>query len=361
MSQAARPAKSFRIVALMAAATMALAACGQNSAAQTGSSSAAINTVRIGFFPNLTHAPALVGLQEGLFKEALQPLNLTVTPIPFNAGPDAVTALFSDSLDIAYVGPNPTINAYTQSKGEAVRVIAGAASGGAALVVRKSIASPADLRGKKLATPQVGNTQDVALRHWLKAQGLSATVEGSGDVSIVPQPNAEGLTAFNSGRIDGAWVPQPWVAEYVKDGAKVLVDEAALWPKGRFVTTNVVVRTRFLQTHRDAVAAFLDGHVAALQAIKKDPSAAAQAANESLLSLTGSELEPGILASAFRDVEFTADPLPRTLKESADNAVAVGLLAEAKISDAGGLPGKLYELGPLNEALARANLVAVQQ
>ncbi len=355
-----RPAKPLRLAALMATAAMALAACGEGSAAQTSSSPAAIAAVRIGFFPNLTHAPALVGLQEGLFKDALQPLKLTVTPTVFNAGPEAVTALFANSLDIAYVGPNPTINAYSQSKGEAVRVIAGAASGGAALVVRKSITSPAGLKGKKLATPQLGNTQDVALRHWLQSQGLRATVEGGGDVAIVPQPNAEGLAAFISGQIDGAWVPQPWVAEYGRAGARVLVDEASGWPLGRFVTTNVLVRTSFLTAHPEAVAAFLDAHIAALQEINEDPERAARAVNENLRALTGASLDPAILRAAFDDVEFTADPLAHTLKQSADNAVAVGLLDQAKIDAAGGLPGSLYDLGLLNEALQRAKLDPVQ-
>ena len=238
-----------------------------------------VTTLRLGFFPNLTHAPALVGLQEGLFKAALKPVGVTVTPTAFNAGPDAITALFAGSLDITYIGPNPTINAYAQSKGEAVRVIAGAASGGASLVVRPEIMDAAGLAGRTLATPQLGNTQDVALRNWLTEQGLTATTEGGGDVSIKPQANAEGLAAYAAGSIDGAWVPEPWVSEYVKAGAKVLVDEKTLWPGGQFVTTNIIVRTEFLAQHPDIVEAFLTGHVAALDAIETDPAAAKAAVN----------------------------------------------------------------------------------
>jgi NitT/TauT family transport system substrate-binding protein len=341
-----------------------LAACSSSDAqevAASGSPAAQeIKTVRLGFFPNLTHAPALIGMQEGYFKDALKPLGVTVTPTAFNAGPDAVTALFGDSLDITYIGPNPTISAYSQSKGEAVKVIAGAASGGAALVVSKDINSAADLKGKTLATPQLGNTQDVALRYWLTQQGLTSTVEGGGDVSIKPQANADGLTAFGAGQIQGAWVPEPWVSEYVAKGAKVLVNEKDLWPDGKFVTTNILVRSEFLAEHPDVVQAVLDAHVKALQEIEKDPAAAKQDVNAALQSLTGSQLDAKIIDSAWEQVEFTADPLPQTLVESAQHAVEVGLLDQGEIDTAGGLPGTLYDLTLINKSLADAGLDQVQ-
>lgn len=340
---------------------LGLAACSSTSADPAGSNAApaAIKTIRLGFFPNLTHGPALVGLQDGHFKAALKPLGLTVTPTAFNAGPDAVAALFGGSLDITYIGPNPTINAYAESEGVAVRVIAGAASGGAALVVRPGIESAADLKGRRIATPQLGNTQDVAFRAWLEEQGLASDVDGGGDVAITPQANAEGLAAYAAGQVDGAWVPEPWVSEYVKAGATVLVDEASLWREGQFVTTNVIVRTQFLQEHPDAVEAFLTGHVATLQAIAEDPKASAEAANASLKSLTGSSLAPDVLASAWGTVEFTADPLPATLTKSADDAISVGLLDAGKVDRAGGLPGTLYDLTLLNKVLAAAGQPAV--
>ena len=345
------------LTALVAVASVALAACGGGTSDAGSSGSAAaekVTTVRLGFFPNLTHAPALVGLQEGLFKKALKPLNVTVTPTAFNAGPDAITALFAGSLDIAYIGPNPTINAYAQSKGAAVKVIAGAASGGAALVVRPEITDAAGLKGKTLATPQLGNTQDVALRYWLQQQGFTTTTEGGGDVSIKPQSNAEGLAAYAAGTIDGAWVPEPWVSEYVKAGAKVLVNEKDLWPDGKFVTTNVIVRTDFLNQHPDVVQAVLEGHVAALDAIKNDPAGSKAAVNASIQSLTGSSLDPAVLDSAWANVDFTADPLPATLVESAKHAVAVGLLDQSEIDAAGGLPGSLYDVTAINAVLKAA-------
>ncbi|MBK9739526.1 MAG: ABC transporter substrate-binding protein [Actinobacteria bacterium] len=353
--------KRLAAVALAAsAASLTLSACGGSATADAGSQAAEkVTTLRLGFFPNLTHAPALVGLQEGLFKAALKPVGVTVTPTAFNAGPDAITALFAGSLDIAYIGPNPTINAYAQSKGAAVRVIAGAASGGASLVVRPEIADAAALKGRTLATPQLGNTQDVALRYWLQEQGLSTTTEGGGDVSVKPQANAEGLAAYAAGSIDGAWVPEPWVSEYVKAGAKVLVDEKSLWPDGKFVTTNIIVRTEFLQQHPDIVTAFLEGHVAALDAIGADPAAAKAAVNASLQSLTGSTLDATVLDAAWEQVDFTADPLPATLVESSSHAVTVGLLDQGEIDEAGGLPGSLYDVTAINAVLKAAGKPSV--
>lgn len=341
-----------RLLAAIAATglVLGLAGCGADGA--TGDSGAAseadVTTVRIGFFPNITHAPALVGLQEGLFKDALREAAVTVTPTAFNAGPDAVTALLSDSLDISYIGPNPTINAYVQSQGDAIRVISGAASGGAALVVRPDITTAKDLVGRTFATPQLGNTQDVAFRYWLQEQGLSSTAEGGGEVSIKPQANGEGLAAYGAGEIDGAWVPEPWVSEYIKKGAKVLVDEGSLWPDGQFVTTNIVVRTEFLQQHAEIVSAFLRGHAAALQRIESDPAAAKEAVSGALKSLTGSAPAADVLDSAWQKVQFTADPLPATLKESAQHAIDVGLLDAAGVQQAGNFD-QLYDLDIISQ------------
>ena len=345
----------FGAVLVAAALAAGIAGCSSSSGSEASgdasASAAPVKTVRLGFFPNLTHAPALIGLQEGLFKEALADKEVTVTPTAFNAGPDAVSALFGGSLDIAYVGPNPTINAYAQSGGEAVRVVSGSTSGGAALVVKPDIKTPEDLRGKTLATPQLGNTQDVALRYWLKEQGFTTNTDGGGDVSILPQSNSEGLTAYQTGQIDGAWVPEPWVASYEEAGAKVLVNEKSLWPEGKFVTTNIIVRKQFLDENPELVTLVLQGHLAALDEIKADPEKAQAAANASLQSLTGSSLDPKILSKAWGQMEFTPDPLEATLAESAQHAVDVGLLDQSQLDAAGGLPGTLYDLTLINSLL----------
>lgn len=354
-----------RTVVVLLAGSLALSACGGSSdeaSSTTGNgeqAAAEISTLRLGYFPNLTHAPALIGVQQGHFKSALRGIGITVTPTVFNAGPDAVTALFADSLDCSYIGPNPAVNAYVQSGGEAIRVVSGAASAGASLVVRPEINSVADMVGMAFATPQLGNTQDVAFRYWLKEQGFETTVEGGGEISIQPQANAEGLAAYGSGAIDGAWVPEPWVSEYLARGAKVLVDEATLWPNGNFATTVIVCRTAFLEQHPEAVAALLRGHLASLDSIESDPTAAKESFTLNLTALTGSSPKPEILDRAWDQVRFTYDPLTATLVKSAADAVAVGLLDQSAVDGSGGLPGTLFDLTILDTVLAEAGKPAV--
>ena len=301
-------------------------------------------TVRLGYFPNITHAPALVGVQEGLFKAAL-PANVTLETKTFNAGPDEVQAIFSDALDIAYIGPNPTINAYQKSNGDAVRIVAGSTSGGAALVVKPDINSAQDLKGKTVASPQLGNTQDVALRSWLKGQGLSTDTSGGGDVSIKPQASADTLTSFQAGDIAGAWVPEPWATRLVQEGGgKVLVDEKTLWPQGQFVTTQIVVSTKFLNAHPDVVQAILAGHLAALAAIEADPTGSQQAANDAIQAATGKALSEKVVAVSWNNLAFTYDPISSSLSKVASDAEAAGLLKPVNLDG-------IYSLGLLNNLL----------
>lgn len=342
------------------AMAMAMAACGGTGsgsgvASGSGDRAAAVAAtapadtqtapVRIGYFPNLTHAPALVADAEGLFSKRIGAGKVTTQT--FNAGPDVIQALFSDSIDISYVGPNPTITAYTQSQGASIRVIAGATSGGAFLVVKPSITTPDQLRGATLATPQLGNTQDVALRHWLSGKGLSTDPEGGGEVRIRPVKNAAALASYVSGQLDGAWVPEPYASQFVAKGAHVLVDERSLWPEGRFVTTNIVVRAQFLAEHPQTVRAFLEADLDALDLIAEDPAAAQRDVAAQIARTTGQTVPADSLAAAWKNLTFTADPLPATLKQSADHAAAVGLLP-ARPSD--GL-AKLWDLTILNAAL----------
>ncbi len=355
-------------IAVVAASAMGLAACGNSggsgssadlSATGTTSASAPVTTLRVGFFPNVTHAPALVALQEGFLETALADVKVKVAPSMFNAGPDAVTALFGDAVDVSYLGPNPTVSAWTQSQGDAVTVISGAASAGASLVVKPELTSAESLRGKTLATPQLGNTQDVALRFWLKEQGLATDAQtGSGDVNITPMANSQAVTAFQSGAIDGAWVPEPFASQLVAAGGAVLVNEASLWPGGQFVTTDIVVRTAFLTEHPDVVEAFLLANTQAVEFIKAEPEQAQADFNASLKALTGSGLDEALLASAWKNIVFTVDPLKATLVESAAHAVQVGLLDQAKIDAAGGFD-PLYDLTLLNKVLAEQKLGAV--
>ena len=353
------------LAALAAVSALALAACSSSSGGSTspsGSSSSSaseITTLRLGFFPNLTHAPAYVALQEGYFKDDLGTLGVKVAPTLFNAGPDAVTALFANAVDIAYVGPNPTVNAWTQSKGAAIKVISGAASGGASFVVAKDITSVKDLEGKTGASPQLGNTQDVALKYWLNKQGEQVAADGTGSVTVTNASNSDIVTAFGTGDLSGAWVPEPYAQSLIAAGGHVLVNENDLWPGGKFVTTNIVVRSQFLDEHPDVVQAFLTANEQALAFIKKNPTQAQADFNSGLLALTGSSVDSAILPKAWDQVTFTDDPLKATLVASAAHAVSVGLLEQSAIDGAGGFD-PLYDLTLLNKVRAKASLPPVQ-
>ena len=333
--------------ALMIAATAVLAAgmlsaCGDETAASSGSAEEA-TAIRLGYFPNITHAPALIGVKDGLFQQKLGSTKLE--PKTFNAGPAAIEALFSGAIDATYIGPNPAINGWSQTKGTGLKIIAGSTSGGAGLVVKEGINSPADLKGKKIATPQLGNTQDVALRAWLKKNNLTADQQGGGDVSVLPQDNATAVQAFAQGAIDGAWVPEPNLSRMVLDSkGKILVNEKELWPNGQFVTTHLIVKQDFLKKYPATVKKLLEGHVAAEKLIADDNAKAQTDANAQIEALSGKPLKPEVLKSAFANLSFTNDPIASSLFTSAQNAQDVGLLKPVDLKG-------IYDLGPLNEVL----------
>jgi NitT/TauT family transport system substrate-binding protein len=328
-----------RVVALLLLA----ASCGGGTGA--GGSTSPI-PLRLGYFPSLTHGPAIVGVERGIFDKHLGSL-AKLTTASFNAGPATIEALFSGAIDAAYIGPSPTLNAYAKSQGKAIRVIAGAASGGAFLVVKPDISAASDLKGKRLASPQLGNTQDVALRSWLKSHGLGTTLQGGGDVSIAPQENAQTLESFRSGQISGAWVPEPWATRLVQEaGAKVLVDERDLWPDGRYVTTQLIVRTEYLRRHPAAVKALLRGHLEATDFVQQ-PEAARSAVNDGIARVTGKPLPDALLRASWDHVSFTVDPIASSLRRNAADAQALGLLEHVELD-------ALYDLRLLNEVLREA-------
>jgi NitT/TauT family transport system substrate-binding protein len=305
-------------------------------------------SLKLGYFPNITHATAIVGVESGIFARDLGP-GVTFETATFNAGSSAIEALLNGAVDATYIGPNPAINGYAKSGGAALRIIAGATSGGAFLVVKPSIKTVDQLKGTKLATPQLGNTQDVALRYWLKQQGLKTDTSGGGDVSILPQDNSQTLDAFKSGAIDGAWVPEPWASRLVLEGkGKVLVDEKTLWPGGQFVTTQLMVRTAFLKDHPDVVQHLLEGQVAATDFLNANPAEAKTLANQAIQKVAGKALPQAVLDAAWPNMTFTNDPIAASLRKGADNAKAVGLL------DAGTKLDGIYDLTLLNKVLKAA-------
>lgn len=324
-----------------------LAACAAPPAAPA-------NVLRVGYFPNITHSQALLGLARGDFQRALG-ADVIIQATTFNAGPSVIEALFAGQLDLAYIGPNPAINGFVQSKGEALRIIAGATSGGAALVVRAEagITGPADLAGRRLASPQLGNTQDVALRNYLAAHGL-ATVEKGGAVEVIPTQNPDILDLFRRGQIDGAWVPEPWASRLVVEGGGVvLVDERELWPAGDFVTAHLIASPAILEAHPEWIRAWLDAHLALTQWELDHPAEAQTALNAQIKALTGQELPAAVLAQAWGRMRPTWDPIAASLQASADAAYAAGFLkAEPDLRG-------IYDLGLLNAALQAQNLPAI--
>ena len=313
-------------------------------------------TVRAGYFPNVTHSQALVGRAQGRFEQALGP-GVRIEWKVFNAGPSVIEALFARALDLAYVGPNPAITGYVRSNGEALRVIAGATSGGAALVVRTAtgIQKPDDFHGKKIATPQLGSTQDVALRAWLQAHNLK-TREKGGDVLVIPIANPDQLTLFLKGEIDAAWAPEPWASRLIQEAnARLFLDERDLWPNRQFVTAHLIVRTPFLREHPDVVKSWLRAHVELTEWIKAKPTEAKQVINQQIQKDTGKALPSKVLDESFSRLQATYDPIRSSLLTSAQQAYDAGFLGRERPDLSG-----LYDLALLNEVLLEKKAKPIQ-
>ena len=337
--------------AMIGAALLLAAGCSSSSSSSSSSGSAdptgaannaaASVTVRLGFLENITHASALVGLKEGFFTKALGSAG-TLKPTAFSTGTQETVAILAGQLDAAYVGPNPAINAWQKSGGTAIKIVSGAATGGASVVVAKGITSAAQLKGKTLATPSLGNTQDVALRYWLKQNGLATTSTGGGDAFIKPtSPNSAAVLEFKSGQIAGGSEPAPYDIEMVSDGGTVLLSEPG-------VTTLLVVTQSFLSAHPAIVADLIKAQIQANAFIKSNPTAAQADANAELADYTGKPLKASLIAASFKEITFTDDPDASSLTADASQAVSLGLLKPVNLSG-------IFDLGPLNQALSAAD------
>jgi len=322
------------------------AACSSSSSTSSGSTTgtsaagAAPVTVRLGFLANITHAPALVAIKNGYFTQALGKAG-TVQTTTFSSGTQETTAILAGQLDAAYVGPNPAINAWQKSNGTAIKIVSGAATGGASIVVKPGISGASQLKGQSLASPSLGNTQDVALRYWLKQQGLATSATGGGDVTIKPTtPNSAAVLEFKSGQIAGASEPAPYDIEMVKDGGKVLLSEPG-------VTTVLMVTQSFLSAHPAIVADLLKANMQAIDFIKSNPAAAETAANAELAAYTGKPLKASIVAAAFKEIDFTVDPDISSLSTDAQQAASIGLLKPVNLNG-------VFDLTALNKLLAAA-------
>lgn len=350
--------KSLRrgITVIAALPLLALAACGYGShsddtdTAKVAAGSKKIDgldSVKIGYFGNLTHATALVGREQGLFQKELGATKADYAI--FNAGPSEIEALNSGSIDIGWLGPSPAINGYTKSNGKSLKIIGGSASGGVKLVVNpKKIKSLKDVKGKKIATPQLGNTQDVAFLNWVAEQGWKVDAQsGKGDVTVVRTDNKITPDAFKAGSIDGAWVPEPTASKLVAEGGRTILDESTLWPDKKFVITNIIVRQAFLKEHPKAVEAVLKASVEANKWINANSDKAKTAANKQLGIDSGKELPANVLDPAWKSIRFTDDPLAATLNTEAAHAVKAGLLQKPNLKG-------IYDLTVLNKILKAA-------
>nr|WP_209439431.1 aliphatic sulfonate ABC transporter substrate-binding protein [Kitasatospora phosalacinea] len=310
------------------------------------------DTVKIGYFANLTHGTALVGLKQGILQQELGGTQIKTQV--FNAGPAEIEALNAGSIDIGWIGPSPSINGFTKSEGKSLKIISGSASGGVKLVVNPDkIKSLDDIKGKKIATPQLGNTQDVALLNYLAEKGYKVDAQtGDGDVKVLRTDNKVTPDAYKSGSIDGAWVPEPTASKLVTLGAKVLLNEKDVWPDKKFVITNLIVSQKFLKEHPDVVEAVLRGSVKTNAWIKANPDQAKTVANEQIKADAGNSLDAAILDPAWQDIDFIDDPLANTLQAEADHAVTAGLLKKPNLAG-------IYDLTLLNKVLKASNQPAV--
>jgi len=352
--------KSVLVIALIAITFSVLAYQYSVNIANAQTNDGQSKTLKIGYFPNINHAQAVIGLNNGDFQKILGN-NTKVETIVFNAGPSAVEALLANRIDATYIGPNPTINGYVASGGKDIRVISGVSSGGASFVVRNDagIQSVKDLGGKKFASPELGNTQDVSLRKYLVNNGYK-TAENGGNVTVVPVANADILTLFLKKEIDGAWVPEPWATRLVNEAnGKIFVDERDLWPpQGKFVTANIIVRTDYLNQNPDVIKKLLEAHVNETLWINQNKEKAINDFNIELKKLTGKTIANNVLSNALTKLEFTYDPIKVSLFKDANDAYDLGLLAKGKSKPD---LSNIYDLTILNKLLEEKGLPIIQQ
>lgn len=312
------------------------------------------DVLRIGYFTNINHIQAVIGIGNGDFQNSLD--NVKIESQVFNAGPSAVEALVANRIDVAYVGPNPAINGYLKSDGQALRIISGASSGGAVFVIRNDsgINDIHDFAGKKFASPQLGNTQDVALRSYLLKNGYK-TSENGGSVTIIPAKTADIVTMMTKKDIDGAWVPEPWGTILAKQAnGRIFLDERDLWPNGEFATALIVARTDYLNSHPDVIQKLLEAHVKETIWIKNNKDDAIKSFNEQVQKLTGKTIPSDVISQALSRMEITYDPVKLSIDKSANDAYSLGFLGDKKPD-----LSNIFDLTILNKVLQEQNLSTI--
>ena len=285
------------------------------------------NKLRIAYFPNIGHAVPIVGIEQGYFADDLGS-EIEIETRVFDSGPQVIESLFSNSVDIAYVGPGPAINGHLNSENKNVKILAGAASGGASFIVHPNseITSASDFAGKKIAAPQIGNTQDVSLRNYLSENGLQPKEKG-GSVTVYNIPNPDIYTLFVKGEVDGAWVAEPWatILETELDGNRLFYEED-LWPGKQFASVLVIGNTDYVKNNPETVSNFLQSHHNTVQWINENPVETRNVFNSFLKSYLGQSLSDEIVDIALSNLQIIDDPLPSSIHSFAEQADSLGYL-----------------------------------
>jgi len=338
-------AKNYVIVPIMAIVLCVFGGCDHN---ETTNANGNANAVRLGYFPNVTHAQALIGVSRGDFQKALGS-EVKLEPQTFNAGPSVIEAVFAGHVDMAYIGPSPILNGFFQSKGEEVRVVAGSGTNGVLVIGNKKrgITKLEQLRGARVATPQLGNTQDISAKYYLTHDLGAKLKSDQGDTDVIPIANPDIETLFEKDQLDAAWVPEPWGTRIIDRGLAVLIEEEKnLWPEKSFPITNVIVRREFLEKHEDLVVKLLQAHIKITRELQQDPQSFAISLNDELKRLTSKALPPAVIEGALKYTGFDVDPSAAAFEKFFSMGKELGIL-KAETLDV----NKLIVKEPLEKAL----------
>jgi len=309
------------------------------------------NTLRVAFFPNIGHAIPIIGLERGIFENNFGNETM-IEPKIFDSGPQVIESLFANSVDIAYVGPGPAINGFLKSENHDIVILSGAASGGASFVVHPNskIESVGDFEGKRIAAPQIGNSQDVSLRNFLAENGLKPFEKG-GSVVVLNIPNPDIYTLFTKGEIDGAWVPEPWATILVHDlGGKRLFFEEDLWPDKKFASVVLIGRQDYVEQNPEVIAKWLDSHQETSDWINENPEETRIIFNDFIQHHLGQKLSDDVLDESLRNLEITTDTVDESIYTFAKRADSLGYLGRGGYS----LDGIFFDLTS-NESIMGEN------
>ena len=349
-----KPGSKFAIAGGIIIAVIIISLTTHYDVRSVNSENTSSNVLRIGYFANINHIQAVIGIGNGDFQNGLG--DVKVQSQVFDAGPSAIEALVANRIDVAYVGPNPAINGYLKSDGQGLRIIAGASSGGAVFVIRNDsgIDDVHDFTGKKFASPQLGNTQDVALRSYLLKNGYKTT-ENGGNVTIIPAKTADIVTMMSKKDIDGAWVPEPWGTILAKQAnGKIFLDERNLWPNGKFATALIVARTDYLNSHPDVIQKLLEAHVKETIWINNNKDESIKIFNDQIQKLTGKTISNDVVSEALSRMEITYDPVKSSIDKSANDAYSLGFLGDKKPD-----LSNIFDLTILNKVLQEQNFTTI--